>query len=164
MPYYLKTVRSRADAVIASHQAVQAAAEAVANGQATVAELLEIHHQYARERSAFTLAVYEYNAMIAEYALNVAPNQSPGTIVGMLIKTKPATRSATIVREEQVVRVSGEQPIAADQAPILRHEAQEEAMLLPAQVQQYELPREGVRYQVEESGVPVQDYTEDSSR
>jgi hypothetical protein len=67
--------------------------------------------------------VFDYNAMIAEYALHVAPNQSTPTVVGMLIKTKPA--SARTVAPASVRPASAESSIAehADRAPaIIRHE------------------------------------------
>jgi hypothetical protein len=134
MPYHLKNVRSQADAVVASQQAMQAAVAAVSSGETGVSSLLEVHRHYAAQRTEFTLAVYDYNAMIAEYALNVAPNQSPATIVGMLIKTKPATRSATIIRDDSSVRaVSAEGPIAADQAPILQPAHHERVIQMPVE-------------------------------
>lgn len=145
MPYHLKNVRSRADSVVSAQQALQAAVEAVTTGQASVSSLLEVHQHYHRERVAFATAVFDYNAMIAEYALNVAPNQPPSTIVGMLIKTRPITRSATVVREDAVVRtISSEEPIAADNAPELRSaqprtiEYAQPTRAIPNQAIQYE--------------------------
>ena len=148
MPYHLKNVRSRADAVVAAQQAVQVAAEAVATGQASASSLLEVHRHYASQRSAFASAVFDYNAMIAEYALNVAPHQSTGTIVGMLIKTKPA---ATARQQQPAVRAaSAEAPVVADDAPQLQPalvEPNENA----APVTEYSLPRQSIRYQLEEA-------------
>lgn len=148
MPYHLKNVRSRADAVVAAQQAVQAAAEAVATGQASASSLLEVHRHYANQRSAFALAVFDYNSMIAEYALNVAPHQSTGTIVGMLIKTKPA---ATARQQQSTIRAaSAEAPVVADDAPQLQPalvEPNENA----APVTEYALPRQAIRYQIEEA-------------
>lgn len=155
MPYHLKNVRSRADSVVAAQQALQAAVEAVTTGQASVSSLLEVHQHFSRERIAFNSAVYDYNAMIAEYALNVAPNQSPGTIVGMLIKTKPAARAATVIHEGAVVRtVSSEEPLVADHAPQL-HAAQGETI-------EYAMPRQQqpIEYPAEEAA-PLEESTED---
>lgn len=145
MPYHLKNVRARADSVVAAQQAMQAAVEAVSMGQASMSSVLEVHEHFKRERTAFSAAVFDYNAMIAEYALNVAPNQSPGTIVSMLIKTRPVTRSATVIREDAVVRtVSSEEPLVADQVPALRSMP---SSGLPEQ----SLPRQQVQYEVEEA-------------
>jgi hypothetical protein len=121
MPYHLKDVRARADAVVAAQQAVQTVAEGVSSRQATMAELLEVHRHYAAQRAAFSAAVLDYNAMIAEYALHVAPNHSTPTIVSMLIKTKPA--AARTVAPASVRPASAESAIA-DHAPAIIHDEQ----------------------------------------
>lgn len=159
MPYHLKNVRSRADAVVAAQQAVQAAAEAVATGQASASSLLEVHRHYANQRSAFALAVFDYNSMIAEYALNVAPHQSTGTIVGMLIKTKPA---ATARQPQPSVRAaSAETPVVADDAPQLQP-AYLEPSENAAAVTEYALPQQAIRYQIEEAA-PEETVIEESA-
>src|SRR5690606_2773435 len=147
MPYHLKNVRSRADAVVAAQQAVQVAAEAVATGQASASSLLEVHRHYAGQRSAFAAAVFEYNAMIAEYALNVAPHQSTGTIVGMLIKTKPVTATRT---KPTVRAASAETPVLTEDVAQLQP-----ALVEPndsaAPVTEYSLPQQAIRYQLEDA-------------
>ena len=116
LPYHLKDVRAQADAVVAAQQAVQTTAEAVSSGEATVTTLIEVQRMLARERANFTNAVFEYNAMIAEYALHVAPgSQSLETLVGMLIKTKPAVRSAAIQPRGDVRTVAGEEVIISEE-------------------------------------------------
>jgi hypothetical protein len=125
LPYHLQAVRAQADAVVAASRAMEAASAAVSNGQAGIDTLLNCHRLTHRERAAFMTEVFDYNAIIAEYALNVAPRQSPGTIVGMLIKTKPSTTegSASIIADSRVIRtVSSDTPLpadAADAAPVL---------------------------------------------
>ncbi len=102
---------------MAAQQALQATAEAVSTGEATVTNLVEVQRMMARQRANFNNAVFEYNAIIAEYALHVAPGSpSRETLVGMLIKTtKPLNRSAAIQHEGDVRVVSGEEYIVKEE-------------------------------------------------
>lgn len=138
LPYHLKDVRARADAVVAAQQGVQAMAEAVSTGQASVASLSEAHRILLRERIAFVSSVYDYNAAIAEYAFHAVPNSSSSTAVGMLIKTRPATRSAAVSSEGGVIVVSAEQSVEADRAPVLSGSVT--SRTLPSQPTQNQLP------------------------
>ncbi len=144
LPYHLQAVRAQADAVVAATRALEATANAVNSGQAGVDSLLNSHRLAARERAAMMTVVFEYNAVIAEYALHVAPGQPAETVVGMLIKTRPTERSASVVSSRVIRTVSSNEPIAADAAPNLAAPA---ARTFSVQDQPQEAPTQSVLQQ-----------------
>ncbi|HTN77141.1 MAG TPA: hypothetical protein VL096_17900 [Pirellulaceae bacterium] len=155
LPYHLKDVRAQADALVAAQQALQSAAEAVSSGEASVITLIEVHKLLTRERTAFLISVFDYNATIAEYALHAAPAvESREKLVGMLIKSKTLPRSAAvihrqgqIIRETEILPVVAEETIIADSAPQLNEPARSFAR------ETYESPQPRPRFRMQETAV-----------
>jgi hypothetical protein len=88
LPFVLKVVRTRADALAASRQALGAAETAYQSGQMSYGDLLDTITLLRNQRRAFLDSVHDYNFAIAEYALTAAgPGVSRETVVSMLIRT-----------------------------------------------------------------------------
>lgn len=92
----LALVEGRAAAVVACENAFGALADAYAQGQVELADVLREHARLHEARRAFLSSVYDYNAAIADYAyLAAGPHRSPETIVSMLVeRPKPASPDA----------------------------------------------------------------------
>jgi hypothetical protein len=87
LPLRQRAVESHAAAVLAAEEALDAAIELQASGQARLSNVLPAMDASVREQRAFLAAVCRYNDDIAEYSLAVVPTQiSPARLVSTLIK------------------------------------------------------------------------------
>jgi hypothetical protein len=85
----LAVIEARAASVVAAENAFAAVANAYANGQLTVSDVLREHARLQADRREFLRSVYDYNAAIAEYAyLAAGPNRTPEIIASMLVERK----------------------------------------------------------------------------
>jgi hypothetical protein len=92
LPFVLKVVRTRADALAAARQALGAAENAYQSGQMPYHDLLDTVTLLRNQRRAFLDSIHDYNFAIAEYALTAAgPGVSRETVVSMLIRTHTST-------------------------------------------------------------------------
>jgi hypothetical protein len=88
LPLRLAIVNARASAVGSTTRLADRRTERYAAGEIGVTTVIRALNELAAQRSAFLVAVRDYNNEIAEYALQVAgANVSPDLLVTMLIET-----------------------------------------------------------------------------
>jgi len=115
LPLRLAVVDARASAVASTVRLVDSRTERYAAGETNVTAVLGALDGLAAQRSAFLVAVGDYNNEIADYALRVAgANVSPDLLVTMLIETPRLPQS--VVPFEPSVATSVQQ--ATVTAPI----------------------------------------------
>lgn len=89
LPMMLDVILARADSVRAQEERYATLKRAATQGQGMVEHALAAHRDLREERRAFLDAVLEYNEMIADYAISVAPSSTSRTgVVSMLINSK----------------------------------------------------------------------------
>ena len=92
LPLMLKLIETRAEAIAAIDRQVLTTAEAYRFGRGSLSKVLESLETLSRERTTMFASIRDYNQMISNYALTVAPQGlAPESVVPMLIKkTSPA--------------------------------------------------------------------------
>lgn len=101
LPLMLELIESRAEAISAIDRQVLSTAEAYQFGQGSLSKVLESLNTLSQQRAALLTSIEEYNQMISNYALTVAPQGlAPESVVPMLIKTTAPSlaRDASSIR------------------------------------------------------------------
>ena len=87
LPWILETLIARSEAIDALQFQLSETVQGYRAGRVPLNELLAQHERLRDQRLAFLAGVRDYNQMIADYALSVAPpNLSPEAVVGMLVR------------------------------------------------------------------------------
>jgi hypothetical protein len=141
LPLRQRAVESHAAAVLAAEEALDAAIELQAGGQARLAGALHAMDAQVREQRAFIAAVCRYNDDIVDYSLAVIPPQtSPSVLVSTLIKQAwpigeaPANPANIPAQFQQAMTVPGVGAPASAGNPLqnrLRKELQPPALVVP---------------------------------
>lgn len=113
LPLRHGVVNTRATSLNAAIHHLTTETEGYRGGHVPLAALLTAHERVRENRSAFLMAVRQYNFDIAEYALSIAtPGLRAETLVGMLIRDPKSTQKSVLVAPP-----SGVQPVSA-QGPL----------------------------------------------
>jgi len=121
LPLRSRAVESRAAALLAAEDALDATIELQARGQDRLASVLTALDVQVRQQRAFLAAVCRYNHDIADYALAVvSPQTTPELLAGTLIKqNRPAGQHVTPLPTMAATPATYEQPAAGPVSPTM---------------------------------------------
>jgi hypothetical protein len=101
LPLMLELIEARAEAIAALDQQVLSTTNAYRLGQGHLAQVLKALDTLSQQRMSMLASIQDYNQMISNYALTVAPQGlAPESVVPMLIKTS----TPSLARRESTIR------------------------------------------------------------
>lgn len=101
LPLMLELIEARAEAIAALDQQVLSTTHAYRLGQTHLAQVLASLETLSQQRMSMLASIQDYNQMISNYALTVAPQGlAPESVVPMLIKTS----TPSLARGESNIR------------------------------------------------------------